>query len=109
MKDIEFGISARYKPADIDPFTTSDIYYLYTDDNGEVNFPFFRFTIFGYAGTYNLIYMCNGERAKSASDISVTTSITQIRFAVAHPTYVYFSSPRFIDYHIIFYIECLNA
>lgn len=76
VKDLEFPFSARFTPDDINPFSTSDTNILYTDESGEVSFPFLRFSIFGYSGSYSLQYYCEGANAPATGPITVTTSVT---------------------------------
>lgn len=53
VKDVMYGISADYKPDDNNPVDGYNrIDWAYTDDSGQVSFPFLRFTTFGYTGKY---------------------------------------------------------
>lgn len=58
----------------------NSIDYAYTNSTGYISFPYLRYTIWGYAGDYKLIYQCAGMKILSSAT-SVTTSITSLTFA----------------------------
>lgn len=108
-KDVEYGISANFKPRDNSLFDQyNSIDYSYTNSTGYVSFPFLRYSVYGYAGSYKLIYTCAGSKMLSSST-TVTTSITSLTFATTPVTSFNMYNPREVDYHIMFRVLALNA
>jgi hypothetical protein len=70
-----FAISADYKKDDIDPFSTTSVDYAYTDSDGYISFPDMRYTVYGFAGTYKMLYACDGMIIKSSVTTTVTTTV----------------------------------